>query len=83
MTTGRTDISFPAKRLLKEYKQLTKNPTPLVSAEIIDGNLASWIAMIEGPLGTPYEGGKFKLSLRFPPGYPFQPPRVSKGEACF
>lgn len=34
------------------------------------------IATITGPPGTPYEGGRFQLSLNIPLLYPLQPPRV-------
>lgn len=30
--------------------------------------------LLEGPKGTAYEGGKFKLEVRFPSQYPKQPP---------
>ena len=33
-------------------------------------------AMITGPFETPYEGGLFHFFVRFPPNYPFSPPRV-------
>jgi ubiquitin-protein ligase len=29
---------------------------------------------IKGPKGTPYDGGLFKLEMRFPPEYPRKPP---------
>ena len=32
--------------------------------------------LIIGPFDTPYEGGFFQFLLRFPPNYPFSPPRV-------
>ena len=31
-----------------------------------------WRAVVTGPEGTPYEGGKFDLELRIPEHYPFQ-----------
>jgi len=33
-------------------------------------------ALIVGPEGTPYHGGFFLFQVRFPPNYPWQPPRV-------
>ena len=32
--------------------------------------------LINGPSDTPYEGGFFHFILRFPPDYPYHPPRV-------
>ncbi|KAI8538033.1 hypothetical protein RHMOL_Rhmol09G0069400 [Rhododendron molle] len=29
-----------------------------------------------GPIGTPFEGGIFHLSIQFPSDYPFSPPEV-------
>lgn len=84
MTTREiTDNSYPTKRLLQEYREIKKNPPPLATAQIRDGNLANWIATIEGPPGTPYEGGKFKLSLTFSSDYPFRAPYVSKQKFYF
>lgn len=31
---------------------------------------------IDGPPGTPYEGGKFSLDIKVPDTYPFNPPKV-------
>ena len=33
-----------------------------------------WTCSIEGPEGTPYEGGTFRVKLKFPEDYPFRPP---------
>lgn len=32
--------------------------------------------LITGPFDTPYEGGFFHFILRFPPTYPYSPPRI-------
>ena len=32
--------------------------------------------MVEGPTGTPYEGGLFFFDCQLPSGYPMSPPRV-------
>jgi ubiquitin-conjugating enzyme E2 D/E len=36
----------------------------------------NWTATLDGPRGSVYEGGKFNVSISFPPDYPFKPPRV-------
>jgi len=40
-------------------------------------NMYEWEGLINGPQGSPYEGGKFKFDLRFPAEYPFKPPKIS------
>ncbi|CAH9109090.1 unnamed protein product [Cuscuta europaea] len=32
--------------------------------------------IIPGPVGTPYEGGIFKIDIILPDGYPFEPPKM-------
>lgn len=32
--------------------------------------------VIQGPTGTPYEGGSFKLEILVPDRYPFEPPKI-------
>ncbi|XP_057767564.1 ubiquitin-conjugating enzyme E2 27 [Salvia miltiorrhiza] len=39
-------------------------------------NLAFLLGTIPGPLGTPYEGGTFKIDITLPDGYPFEPPKM-------
>ncbi len=46
-------------------------------------NLFHWVATITGGPGTVYEGQKYKLSLSFPPGYPYTAPTVKFSTSCY
>ncbi|XP_073296678.1 ubiquitin-conjugating enzyme E2 27-like isoform X3 [Primulina huaijiensis] len=39
-------------------------------------NLTHFLGTIPGPLGTPYEGGTFKIDIVLTDGYPFEPPKM-------
>ncbi|CAA0811295.1 Ubiquitin-conjugating enzyme E2 27 [Striga hermonthica] len=41
-----------------------------------ESNLVHLLGTIPGPLGTPYEGGTFKIDIILPDGYPFEPPKM-------
>lgn len=69
------------KRLQKELADIKGAPAGEIPENISvgpadDSNLNYWVATIIGPKGTPYEGGLFKLSIKFPPEYPFVAPSV-------
>jgi ubiquitin-conjugating enzyme E2 D/E len=64
------------KRLTKELKDMQKDDIPNLSAGPVNDNLFEWEAVIMGPIGTPYEGGIFNLSISIPSNYPFKPPIV-------
>ncbi|XP_033238881.1 ubiquitin-conjugating enzyme E2-17 kDa-like isoform X4 [Drosophila pseudoobscura] len=62
------------RRLRIELARMTSNPTDGCTVELVDDCIYDWKAVILGPLGTPYEGGHFKLRLHFPQLYPARPP---------
>lgn len=80
------------KRLTLDFKQLsddTRSAGANVSAGPVtvkrinpdhtvseDSDMFTWNAVIYGPSGTPYEGGVFHMTLKFPTDYPFKPPRA-------
>lgn len=65
------------KRLIKEEKEMRNEPPAGCSAGPLNNDdMTKWIATIEGPVGTPYEGGHFKLEIEFPSDYPFKPPQI-------
>ena len=69
--------SVASKRLFQEYKQLTLTPPEGITAgPVNEDDLFLWEALIQGPEGTPYEGGIFPAELKFPKDYPLMPPTM-------
>ena len=65
-----------AKRLKKELDEIAENPELLCTAGPVGDDLFVWQAKLTGPPDSPYAGGCFRVELRFPPNYPFSPPKV-------
>ena len=64
------------RRLMKELSDFAKAGVQGVKVEARGGNMQLWDVIIDGPAGTPYEGGHFKAELTFPPDYPMKPPTM-------
>lgn len=65
------------RRLLQEYRDLTNNPPEGITAgPVSEDDLLYWEALIQGPEGTPFEGGVFPAELKFPKDYPLAPPSM-------
>lgn len=64
------------KRLTQEQKLIRASPPEFIKATPEDGNILVWYYVIDGPQGTPYEGGKYLGKVKFPPDYPFAPPSI-------
>lgn len=64
--------------LNKQLKEMENDPPSMCDARPADPSvdMFNWIGFIRGPDGTPFEGGKFPLSIRFPTDFPFKPPRI-------
>lgn len=52
------------------------SPTPGLSAFPSSTDITKWSATVSGPADTPYAGLTFKLTLSYPPNYPYAPPEV-------
>lgn len=69
--------SVAQKRLFHEYKNLSTNPPDGITAgPVSEDDMFYWEALIQGPEGTPFEGGVFAAELKFPKDYPLSPPTM-------
>jgi len=68
-----------ARRIQKELTAIEseKKVTGINITLCGDGHdLSHMCATIEGPVGTPYEGGVFEIDIRLPEDYPYNPPKM-------
>ena len=69
--------TIASRRLFHEYKLLTSSPPDGITAgPVSEDDIFLWEALIQGPDGTPFEGGIFPAELKFPKDYPLNPPTM-------
>ncbi|CCD12661.1 unnamed protein product [Trypanosoma congolense IL3000] len=62
-------------RLTKELHHVQRSPDADITISLPDKtNILLWEAVLSGPPGTPYEGGRYRLMLQMPRDYPMVPP---------
>jgi len=65
-----------SRRIVKEISRLNKEPVAGISIDVNDENMRYIKVALEGPSGSPYEGGIFYLEMYLGDNYPMQPPKV-------
>ena len=54
------------QRIIKETQKLKKDPVKGIVVHPVENNPRYFNVVIDGPSGSPYEGGHFKLQLYLP-----------------
>ncbi|KAF9648104.1 hypothetical protein BDM02DRAFT_3115881 [Thelephora ganbajun] len=63
------------RRLMKELNELRTNPPEGIRVVTNEDNMLDVTGIIEGPEGTPYAGGYFKVKFSFTSEFPAAPPK--------
>ncbi|CAA2983890.1 ubiquitin-conjugating enzyme E2 22-like [Olea europaea subsp. europaea] len=63
------------KQLARELKNLDETPPEGIKVAVNDDNFSAIFADIEGPAGTPYENGIFRMKLTLSHDFPQSPPK--------
>ncbi|MQM11563.1 hypothetical protein Taro_044471 [Colocasia esculenta] len=78
MALSATNENLPPnviKQLVKELKNLDEAPPEGIKVLVNDDDFSTIFADIEGPAGTPYENGIFRMKLLLSHDFPQSPPK--------
>jgi len=81
-------VSGSSKRIMKEMTGVKNGSVWSQSGEGIhffpnESNISQLRVLVEGPKGSPFEGGVFLLNVFAPSDYPFKPPKVIFGTPIY
>lgn len=62
-------------KLMKEVRTLCKKPPSGIKVSIHEDDITNIVAVIDGPEGTPFEGGAFECKLVLGQDFPTVPPK--------
>ncbi|CAL1697731.1 unnamed protein product [Somion occarium] len=63
------------RRLMRELAEMQTNPPEGIRVVSSEDNMLDVTGIIEGPEGTPYAGGYFKVKFKFTEEFPAAPPK--------
>lgn len=67
-----------ARRIAKECIQLKQNPPDNIRISFSDSDVFDVVGYVQGPEGTPYEDGFFKVKFNFGADFPNSPPNCTR-----
>ncbi|OQN99923.1 hypothetical protein B0A48_14128 [Cryoendolithus antarcticus] len=72
------------KRVVKELDQYQKDPGPAVERlePTSEDDVLNLTAILRGPDGTAYEGGRWTMTISLPSSYPNAPPKIQFQTRC-
>ena len=65
------------KRIQRELTLYQNAPIDGIKIEPDSNDIRIWKASVKGPEGSPFEGGVFCITIKFPVEYPFKPPDLT------
>jgi len=73
-----SNSSLKTPEMLKELEKIAREGAGYgIHVFPAGDNIFLWRVLLEGPEGTPFEGGVFSLIVEIPDAYPFKPPKVA------
>ncbi|KAF9054072.1 ubiquitin-conjugating enzyme/RWD-like protein [Panaeolus papilionaceus] len=63
------------RRIMRELGEMEKNPPEGIRIQSNDEDMLDFVGLVEGPQGTPYAGGYFKVKFTFNDEFPAAPPK--------